>query len=484
MNYKRMKLDKMSQVHVEDSRGPSAILNLDGRLIQVNDLFIQLFRIGKLDNIKKLLDETTGEMWNKFTDIAKNTGRISFYLPMQVGIKKLHTVKIQLFYCNENNYLIASFKAPHILVKEVKISYLDAFRKSDNFMIIMDKTGIIRDVNEQCNTFFNLNREFFIDKHIDVLINLFPGSSHEITNYIRTVTEQGFYETLKQYERTPGDIRHYHVATFYDNETRVYFTRMTDQTDKINLEERLAHEDTLSSVGQLAASIAHEIRNPMTTLKGFTQLLRVSATEESKRYLTVIDDEIIRMEAILSEMLILSKPSTNEKDTISLQKILSDLIRVIQPKANLEGIIIRENENVSVEDSIFGDMVKLKQAFFNLFKNALEAMPLGGELIIDINRTKDGQVNLTISDTGNGIDASKMNRIFMPYFTTRAEGTGLGLAFVLKTMDDHGATITVESEVNVGTKFIISFPSAIAVKVERESSSGEKVLSKSGRNFL
>lgn len=446
----------------EDSSKPLAVLDLVGEIIQVNDSFRKVFSAEKLRNIKELLDDTTMKMWDEFTQIAKKNGRISFYMPIRITSNKINTVEIQFNYCDKENQVIAYFNVPQNWGIEAEMPYLNAFRKSDNFMLLVDEYGTVLDVNEKSVHFFNLTRDFFIGKKIHELINLIPETFSKDSEYIKTVNKHGYADTLKRYELKSGDVRHYHMTTFYDEGTRSYLTRMTDQTENVNLEKRLAYEDALSSVGQLAASIAHEIRNPMTTLKGFTQLLRVSATEESKRYLTVIDDEIVRMESILSEMLILSKPSTNEKETISLMKLVSELIRVIHPKASLEGITIIEKDNELTNDSILGNVTKLKQAIFNLLKNALEAMPWGGVLTVNIEKSNNDGIKLSISDTGKGIDASQLNRIFMPYFTTRAEGTGLGLSFVLKTIEDHGGTISVESELNVGTKFMILFPSAIA----------------------
>ena len=150
----------------------------------------------------------------------------------------------------------------------------------------------------------------------------------------------------------------------------MFITRMADHTEQVILEKRLAHKESLYEVGQLAASIAHEIRNPITTLKGFTQLLRNSTAEESEKYLTVIDDEIIRMESILNEMLILSKPSIEEKTFISLPKLLSTMIKLFQPKARIEGISIIQYTGDLDEVFIFGDEAKLKQVLLNLMKNS------------------------------------------------------------------------------------------------------------------
>ena len=179
------------------------------------------------------------------------------------------------------------------------------------------------------------------------------------------------------------------------------------------------------------------------------------------KYLSVIDEEIDRMESILSEMLILSKPGLNEKTTFSLGVLVADMIQVVYPKALMDGITITQKENILKDSLIFGDSDKIKQVLLNLFKNAIEAMTPGGNLSISVNLDTPGKVVLGISDTGKGMDIYQVKRVFMPFFTTKSDGSGLGLPFVLKNIEEHGGTIAIESEVDVGTTFIVTFPSAI-----------------------
>jgi len=382
-------------------------------------------------------------------------------MPIRVSFNIISTFKIEGIYCTSTNTILFTFKLKKELKHRAELSYRSAFNKSDSLMILVDEYGIVRDMNDMCSHYFNFDKTYFVNKSIKVIISLFPKEYKSTTEYIEKLVEDGYNEILGKYERTSEDVRFYQIVTRYDKQTGFYLTQMTDQTEQMNLKEQLAHTNALSSVGQLAASIAHEIRNPMTTLKGFTQLLRISASEESKRYLTVIDDEIIRMESILAEMLILSKPSKNEKTPISIRKLMSDLIRVIQPKARLSGITILEKDCFLVNDTIIGDVIKLKQAFFNLLKNALESMSSDGFLTIEITEVKNEEISVSIQDTGKGIVETQLTQIFRPYFTTRSEGTGLGLPFVLKIIEDHNGTISVESEIGIGSKFTISFPTAI-----------------------
>ena len=149
-----------------------------------------------------------------------------------------------------------------------------------------------------------------------------------LTNHIKKAKLYGYAENTLRYEPSFDDESQYQMTTVYDSETQMFLIRINDWTEKMAIEKRLAHSGSLSTIGELAASIAHEIKNPMTTLKGFVQLFKISTSDETMKYLAVIDDEIYRMESILSEMLVLSKPSSNKKTTFSLEVLVDDMLQV------------------------------------------------------------------------------------------------------------------------------------------------------------
>jgi two-component system, sporulation sensor kinase E len=448
---------------MSDANRPNAVLELDGTIIEKNDAFCTSFAIEKIRNIKDFMDESTIDLWESFSKRANATEHTLFdMLHIQIPLKKTYFVKMHLTYFVELRTVVALFDSPKSYGRASEMTYLNAFLKSGNFEVIVDQNGIICDVNEMHTEFFNKSRDYFIGKSYDLLIHLFSDYNENSFTYIDTLKTHGYAETVKSFERSPGDVRHYHITTFHDKETDMYVVRMMDYTDKVRLEKQLDHSGSLSAVGQIAASIAHEIRNPMTTLKGFVQLLKISATTDTMKYLTVIDEEIIRMESILTEMLVLSKPASNKKTTFSLELIVADMVQVFHPKALMDGITVVQKEFKHENSLVFGDPDKIKQMLLNLFKNAFEAMSPGQELTIDIKLDNSGQLVLEISDTGKGMDIQQVNQLFIPFFTTKSDGTGLGLPFVLKTIEEHGGTISVESEIGKGTTFMVTFPSVIS----------------------
>lgn len=343
-------------------------------------------------------------------------------------------------------------------LKEQKACYLNALKKSDRCIVFIDENGVVQDVNELFYEYFNVEQDYLIGKRITVFGELFTPPLFKYEEFFRQLKEEGRAETLSHYEQSPGVISYYRMVAFFDEDADIYILRVADETELINLKEQLAHKSMLSETVQLAASVVHEIRNPLTTLKGFTQLLGISATGESKKYLSVIDDEIVRMESILNELLLVSQPQEDDKEIVSLKDILSKVLYVISAKASLEGITIVEKEVTFTDINIYGNENKLKQVLFNLLKNALESMTPGGILTTELTIGEDGSAKLTIEDTGKGIGAEQLSQIFTPYFTTRSEGTGLGLSFVAKVVEDYEGTITANSEVGIGTKFTLSFP--------------------------
>lgn len=215
-------------------------------------------------------------------------------------------------------------------------------------------------------------------------------------------------------------------------------------------------EDTLSrlaSIGQIAAGIAHEVRNPLTAVKGFLQLLK---EEISHGYLDIACSELDQAIATLQDLLQVSKPDLEEESylSINLCSELESLLYLFQDQI-YRVQIVRNFRNC--DEVIWGKRNQLKKAFFNLLKNAFEAIPHEGIITIDHYRMGDF-VYVSISDTGVGVPREKLQLLGTPFFTTKDEGTGMGLTQVFSTIYQHGGTIEVKSTEGIGTTFTIQFP--------------------------
>ena len=455
------KMIKNMSFLLDDSFRPGLILNLNGDICYENEPFKLHFNIKNKKNINEIIDSSSLLKWTGFSKRASGSEHIlTEKISINLCFDEIHPGELQLFYQPESEMIIAKFDVQQPCKIPSLKTYLNAFRQSTNFMLLVDRNGKIRDVNEMHDVFINQTRQELVGHCLSKVISIInPENDTPIQECLEKVRVQGSAETIKTYQRNPEDTRYYHITNSYDKETNMFIVQVADSTEKENLQVQLAHSGSLSAVGQIAASIAHEIRNPITTLKGFTQLLKVSATEDSLRYISVIEDEIERMESILGEMLVLSKPSEKKKSVFSLEVLVGDMISILSPKAVMDGIEVFQQVECSSNPLLFGDSDKIKQVLLNLFKNALESMHVGGKLSIHLSETNEKLV-LSISDTGKGMTHHQVSQVFMPFFSSKPGGTGLGLPFVLKTVEDHGGTIAVESQVGEGTKFILTFPRA------------------------
>ncbi|PLR76050.1 two-component sensor histidine kinase [Bacillus sp. V3-13] len=217
----------------------------------------------------------------------------------------------------------------------------------------------------------------------------------------------------------------------------------------------------LELVGSLAASTAHEIRNPLTGIKGLVQLLAEKYREpKDLYYFSIIDEEINRINEIVSEFLILGKPTAQKKDIIDIRSVFTELKPLISSEANLHNIRCSyhfPNEPMPVECA----KDQMKQVILNLIKNAFESMKNGGDLKINVLQERE-TCNIEIIDTGSGISEEALNKVFDPFYTSKDTGTGLGLVICKKIIQSFNGTIHITSKEQHGTKVVITLPLALA----------------------
>ncbi|THF72664.1 ATP-binding protein [Cohnella fermenti] len=228
-----------------------------------------------------------------------------------------------------------------------------------------------------------------------------------------------------------------------------------DMTELQQLKDEVDKMERLSLVGQMAASITHEIRNPMAVIRGFIQLLNERSPNEHHSYFHIILQELDRANNIINDFLSLAQNRIVEKHTRKLNEVLEDLMPLISADANMRGqmIEVRIEEDIQPLDL---NVKEIKQLMLNLVRNGMEAMTDKGVLRIELANVDDG-VQLRVRDNGIGIPPEKLERLFEPFFTTKTNGTGLGLALCLSIVERHNGKIQVESKIGEGTSFIVSF---------------------------
>jgi PAS domain S-box-containing protein len=229
-----------------------------------------------------------------------------------------------------------------------------------------------------------------------------------------------------------------------------------DITEKKFAEERLLRSEKLSVIGELAASVAHEIRNPLTSLKGFVQLMR-PAGKGNDRYHEIMLSELERIDDIVGELLLLAKPQKVKLSKIEVSNTIEHVISLLENQANLINVKINfYNRQPSI---INCEVNQIKQLLINIIKNAIEASGNGGTVEVILEENCEGMTVIQVIDTGEGIPDEAINRLGEPFFSSKEKGTGLGLTVSFKIIEQHGGKISYKSEPNKGTIATILLPS-------------------------
>jgi signal transduction histidine kinase len=214
----------------------------------------------------------------------------------------------------------------------------------------------------------------------------------------------------------------------------------------------------LSNVGQLAAGIAHEIRNPLTTIKGFIQLIKPYLVEiEKEEYANIALDEIERANKILFQFLNAAKPQVNETKLVNVNQLLQEISILFEGEASLRNIMIK-TKLAAESPYLLVDEQQLKQVLVNLVKNAMEAISSTDGIISLVTEVINEQVRISIKDNGCGMNEETMSKIYTPFYSTKTTGTGLGLSICNQIIHQFGGRMDINSQLNEGTTFLVCLP--------------------------
>ena len=231
------------------------------------------------------------------------------------------------------------------------------------------------------------------------------------------------------------------------------------------MSKRLQQSERLSSLGQLAAGVAHEIRNPLNAIsmagqrlqRQYVPLLEQKKGEDFLHLTGVIRDEIRRLNGIIEEFLNFSRRDRLELKEYPVEEVLQKLVSLIEEEATSRGITLRRSWD-SQRSIVPMDIDKLQQALLNIIKNAMESISGKGLIALGVEHPGDNRVLVRIEDSGSGLAPGEIDRIFSPEYTTKEKGLGLGLSIAHEIVRAHGGQIIVRSQVAVGTTFEIELP--------------------------
>ncbi len=340
------------------------------------------------------------------------------------------------------------------------------YRKSNLFITVLDREGRIRDFNRPVSAISGKLREELIGQYI---WDVWYGGKirNEKGEYLASSVESlmtGRYIRGREFhlQDREGMTRWFIIDSMplYDGEGQINgsMSILEDITEKKYLESQIYRSEKLATLGQLAASLAHEIRNPLTVIQGFVQMLESNYGDDSMReFIPLMMDELQRVNRLLNEFLLFAKPSAPVLAEINMKDLIDSVTEFMRGEASRRHC--RFQVAVKGDDFMVRvDEQQLRQVFVNLIQNAIDASGDGESIRITLDGQDDGIVLIQIADDGAGIPEENLSKVFDPFFTTKENGTGLGLYAVHRIVENHRGQIEVTSRSGGGTTIEIRLP--------------------------
>lgn len=327
--------------------------------------------------------------------------------------------------------------------------YKSLFDNHPDAVFSLDLEGKYLSVNQGMERLLGYTAREFLTLSFAPLVA--EGYLEQTNTYFAKATDgiTQHYETIalhKNGHQVPVSVTN--IPIVVDNKVVGVYGIAKDLTQQKKSEEMLIRSEKLSVVGELSASIAHEIRNPLTSLKGFLQLLK-SSMDQVPAYFDIMTDEISRIESITGELLLHAKPQAHQFQEESITEITKQVVVLLSSQALINNIVINTRYDdfpkIRCIDS------QIKQVLINIIKNSIESMPKGGEINIHLKKISEQEICIHIADEGCGIPEELLNKVGLPFYTTKEKGTGLGMLTTLKIIETHGGRLDIASEVGKGT---------------------------------
>jgi PAS domain S-box-containing protein len=448
-----------------------------GRWTQANDFALKLFQIEHVDYVGKKDSELGAysdfykealEYCESSDEEAWKIGKISRWtevIPMPDGTTKtFDTLKIPHFYEDgKRKELVVvgrditdQVKAEKKL-EQSKQKYKSLMEYNPELVYVLNQSGEIIEVNPKFKELTGYEPTEFIGKSILTLIS--DEDKTQVKNsflFLLRDRESLINKeiTIIRKDKTKRILRFTAVPTIIDDQVVGAIGYALDITKAKETEEQLRKTEKLSVVGELAASVAHEIRNPLTSIKGFIQFMH-SNDDKNDFYYKIMLDELERINQISSELLAIGKPREVHFEKSNINEIFHSVMWLLESQANLYSVEIdfKKHDDLPLIDC---EPNQLKQLFINIIKNSIEAE--SKKITIAIGQKDKDHIQITIDDDGNGIEQERLERLGEPFYSSKEKGTGLGLTVSYKIIQSHGGDIHFDSRVNEGTKVTILLP--------------------------
>jgi two-component system sensor histidine kinase PilS (NtrC family) len=354
-----------------------------------------------------------------------------------------------------SGYLSSALEKTEQKLEEKKLDFRDleffnreVIENMQSGLFTTDMSGTVMIFNRAAENILGVRKKEIVGKRIDSVVPFFefPFSEGRKENSIH-VNNQEKIIGLGISTLTGGDAQ-----------PKGYIIIFQDLTELKLLEMEMKQREKWAAIGELSSNIAHEIRNPLASLRGSIEMLKEDTVPGNykTRLMEIAVSEMDRLNRIITDFLTYSRPSPPELKEFDLHELLDETTELLK---NLEHTGLKVKKIYSGNLPITADPQKMRQVFWNLGLNAMEAMPAEGELVISTENT-DGFATITFRDTGPGIGTEELEKIFYPFFTTKEQGTGLGLAIAYRIVEEHRGSIKLKSTPGSGSTFEIILPKA------------------------
>ncbi|MBE4910653.1 PAS domain S-box protein [Bacillus luteolus] len=465
--------DELIDLFLKCTADAIAIVDMGNRFIRINEMYTKIFGYTEEDIIGRCFDEfnTPKEVLGIIESVKGGT--VITNLITQRFHKDGTELDIAVSYSPFRNIsgqiiaIIAIFRD----VTEQKRMERELNRTRELYKLITENaTDLIAVVTKELKVIYaspsfetvvGINPDELVDRNVKDLI--MSDNIEEYFDVVNQVISTGEPQLLKNRikSRKDDDIyTDFTVSPIYNTnrEFDSFVVVGRNVTDRVKNEATIRNLDRLSIIGQLAAGVAHEIRNPLTALKGFSKLMQDNPNLDKREdYLSIIMTELNRIDMIVNEFMSLAKPQAVKYERNNIITIIDSTIQVLHPQAMLHNVEFELNYTVNQVD-VFSNAQQLKQVFVNFIKNAIESMAFGGKIKINLSLTENSRVIVTITDEGVGIEKERLRFLGTPFYTTKDKGIGLGLTVSNKIIQEHNGTMVIESKKEEGTKVTVELP--------------------------
>ncbi|WP_371320192.1 ATP-binding protein [Chengkuizengella axinellae] len=440
------------------------IINEKEEVTFCNSVFLSATGFGNIEElnsikIRNIIHFT--ESLNELSQTLQNNKKLTVNTKNKTSIESTFSVlSLQTHDDKNQGYLFMLYDLHHVNLIQ---HFSGTFMKDVNLGVLLINTDFkLIDISDMACTIFGMEKEEVIDKSLDEIFKSVPREYQLVQRTILEgmVTKNHAVSLINETQRYEL-LMDSNTLKNSSGDTVGAYIILKDVSNLRSLEEQVQRSDRLAMIGQIAAGTAHEIRNPLTSIKGFLQVIKKSLKENEMNqefeFTNIMLTEIDRINGLVSEFLLLSKPRDFVFEQVDLTKVMQEIKPIIHNEAILHDVEVHYHPANDLP-FILANKELIKQVCLNICKNGIEAMVDGGTLsITEKIDEKNKQVSIEIHDTGPGIPSFLVDKIFDPFFTTKQEGTGLGLSVCQRIIHDIGGTIRVSSK-GFGTTFIISMP--------------------------